>query len=37
VLGWEPKVGLTEGLKKTIAYFEEMISAGLVERVTEPV
>jgi UDP-glucuronate decarboxylase len=37
VLGWEPKVGLTQGLKKTIAYFEEMISAGLVQRVTEPV
>src|SRR5947209_2694031 len=37
VLGWEPRVGLTEGLKKTIAYFEEMISAGLVQRVTEPV
>ena len=22
-LGWEPKVGLYEGLKKTIAYFRE--------------
>jgi len=37
LLGWEPRIGLTEGLKKTIAYFEEMISAGLVQRVTEPV
>lgn len=25
-LGWEPKVGLDEGLKKTIAYFENILS-----------
>jgi dTDP-glucose 4,6-dehydratase len=25
VLGWEPKVGLEEGLTKTIAYFEEKL------------
>ena len=37
LLGWEPRVGLTEGLIKTIAYFEGMIEAGLVQRVTEPV
>jgi UDP-glucuronate decarboxylase len=24
-LGWEPKVPLTEGLKKTVAYFEDML------------
>jgi hypothetical protein len=28
---------LTEDLKKTIACFDEMISADLVERVTEPI
>lgn len=27
VLGWEPKVGLEEGLKKTIPYFRGVISA----------
>jgi UDP-glucuronate decarboxylase len=27
VLGWEPKVELEEGLKKTIAYFEELLSS----------
>jgi len=26
-LGWEPKIPLTEGLKKTIAYFEAMLHA----------
>jgi UDP-glucuronate decarboxylase len=25
-LGWEPKVGLREGLEKTISYFRELIS-----------
>jgi UDP-glucuronate decarboxylase len=25
-LGWEPKVGLEEGLRKTIAYFRELLS-----------
>jgi UDP-glucuronate decarboxylase len=27
VLGWEPKVELEEGLKKTIAYFNELLSS----------
>ncbi len=27
VLGWEPKVELDEGLKKTIAYFDELLSS----------
>lgn len=27
VLGWEPKVELDEGLKKTIAYFDEFLSS----------
>lgn len=27
-LGWEPSVGLTEGLEKTIAYFREIIQEG---------
>lgn len=27
-LGWEPKVPLEEGLKPTIAYFEELVRAG---------
>ena len=27
VLGWEPKIMLVEGLKKTIAYFEEVLRA----------
>ena len=26
VLGWEPKVSLDEGLKSTIAYFDEVLS-----------
>lgn len=26
-LGWEPKVGLEDGLKETIAYFKEILSA----------
>jgi len=25
-LGWEPRIGLDEGLKKTIAYFDELLS-----------
>jgi len=29
VLGWEPKVELEEGLKKTIAYFDELLSSKL--------
>lgn len=28
-LGWEPKVPLEEGLKKTIAYFDDLLSKGL--------
>ncbi len=28
VLGWEPRVPLEEGLKKTIAYFDNLIRAG---------
>ena len=28
-LGWEPKVQLEEGLKKTIAYFEELLRSSL--------
>jgi UDP-glucuronate decarboxylase len=27
VIGWEPKVELDEGLKKTIAYFDELLSS----------
>jgi UDP-glucuronate decarboxylase len=26
ILGWKPKTELKDGLKKTIAYFEEMIA-----------
>ena len=29
VLDWEPKIMLEEGLKKTIAYFDELIKAFL--------
>jgi nucleoside-diphosphate-sugar epimerase len=29
VLGWEPKVGLEEGLKKTVGYFRAKVEAGL--------
>ena len=28
-LGWEPKIGLEEGLKKTVAYFENLLSEGV--------
>jgi UDP-glucuronate decarboxylase len=31
-LGWEPKVDLTEGLRRTIAYFDQLISEGVVRR-----
>ncbi len=27
-LGWEPKIGLTEGLTRTISYFEKLLSEG---------
>jgi UDP-glucuronate decarboxylase len=30
VLGWEPKVQAEDGLKKTIAYFDSMLSEGLI-------
>jgi UDP-glucuronate decarboxylase len=29
-LGWEPRTQLVEGLKRTIAYFDELLSAGLI-------
>jgi len=29
LLGWEPKVGLEEGLTKTVGYFREKVEAGL--------
>jgi len=29
VLGWEPKVGLDEGLQKTVGYFRTKVEAGL--------
>jgi phytoene dehydrogenase-like protein len=32
VLGWEPKVPLEEGLKKTIAYFEGLLTSGTIPR-----
>ncbi|MED5617839.1 UDP-glucuronic acid decarboxylase family protein [Ideonella sp. BN130291] len=28
VLGWEPKVGVDDGLKQTIAYFDELLKKG---------
>ena len=27
ILGWEPKVGLEEGLRETIAYFRTVVPA----------
>lgn len=30
-LGWEPKVPLEEGLKKTIVYFSDMLDKGLIK------
>jgi dTDP-glucose 4,6-dehydratase len=29
LLGWEPQVGLEEGLRKTVGYFREKVEAGL--------
>jgi dTDP-glucose 4,6-dehydratase len=29
LLGWEPRVGLEEGLQKTVGYFREKVAAGL--------
>jgi UDP-glucuronate decarboxylase len=31
-LGWEPRVPLDEGLRRTIAYFESMLQTGQIER-----
>lgn len=31
-LGWQPKIGLDEGLRKTIAYFDELLSSGVCEK-----
>ena len=31
-LGWQPKIGLDEGLRKTIAYFDELLSNGTWEK-----
>lgn len=33
VLGWEPRIALEEGLKRTIGYFDGLISEGLVQKV----
>ena len=30
--GWEPKIQLRDGLLKTIAYFEEVLSRGGIRR-----
>ena len=32
ILAWRPAVNLEQGLKSTIAYFEKLLSEGLVER-----
>jgi UDP-glucuronate decarboxylase len=34
VLGWEPKIQLREGLKSTIAYFDELLSEGKAPALT---
>jgi UDP-glucuronate decarboxylase len=34
VLGWEPKIGLREGLAKTITYFDEVLSQGSIPALT---
>ncbi len=31
-LGWQPRIGLDEGLRKTIAYFDELLSNGVCEK-----
>jgi dTDP-glucose 4,6-dehydratase len=28
LLGWEPKVGLDEGLRKTLDYFKQRVTSG---------
>jgi UDP-glucuronate decarboxylase len=35
VLGWEPKVPLEEGLKKTIAYFDRVLSGAVAAKAAE--
>jgi UDP-glucuronate decarboxylase len=30
VLGWEPKVPLEEGLKRTISYFQRLLSSSII-------
>lgn len=37
LLGWTPSVGLTDGLTRTIAYFEGLIAEGVVQKVLEPI
>jgi UDP-glucuronate decarboxylase len=32
LLGWQPQVQLRDGLKKTIAYFEGLLSASVVSK-----
>jgi UDP-glucuronate decarboxylase len=34
-LGWEPRVPLQEGLKKTIAYFSELLKTGIIKEVNK--
>lgn len=36
VLGWQPKVDLRAGLKKTVAYFEDKLALGLTASATPP-
>lgn len=31
MLGWEPKVKLDDGLKKTIPYFEKLLKDGMLK------
>jgi UDP-glucuronate decarboxylase len=34
-LGWEPRVPLQEGLKKTIAYFSDLLKTGIIKEVNK--
>jgi UDP-glucuronate decarboxylase len=36
LLGWRPRVALEEGLKRTIAYFEELLSADALSQHARP-
>lgn len=36
VLGWEPTIALAEGLKKTVAYFDNLLGAGSTARTSSP-